>query len=403
MEFGPIWRSSLRNKTGVALIVLQVAFTMALIINGVAIIQERSGLVSRPSGLDEASIFHLMSTAFTPDFNEELTIDEDLRRIRATPGVVDAVPINSVPLSGGGWGMGLSTKPGPQFEATGVALYFVDEHGIEALGLKLIAGENFSPSDITWRLTSDTGWPNKTVISRSMAEALYPDDFMAALGSTAYINETEPMTVIGIVDRLQAPWNGWDGVERTMLVPQRQASRHVTYLVRAEPGRRDPLMPQIESMLADRERGRIVRNLSTMEETRERSYQGHNGVVTLLVFTITVLTAITALGIAGLTSFNVTRRVKQIGTRRALGADRAAILRYFLAENLMFTTAGVVLGAVLAVALNMWIVEAFNQPRMSWYLIPAGMIVLAVVGQLAVLAPARRASGVPPAVATRTI
>jgi putative ABC transport system permease protein len=118
---------------------------------------------------------------------------------------------------------------------------------------------------------------------------------------------------------------------------------------------------------------------------------------------VTLLVIITSLGVAGLTSFNVTRRYKQIGTRRALGATRGQIVRYFLAENLLFTAIGIVLGSLFAIAVNTVLVSAFSVPKFSWLWLPVSMVGLIVVGLLAVLMPARRAAQVPPAVATRTV
>ena len=74
MEFGPIWRAALRNKTGIVLIVLQVAFTMAIVINAIAIAQQEAGEMQRPSGVDEANMFHLNSAGFAADFDARLTI-----------------------------------------------------------------------------------------------------------------------------------------------------------------------------------------------------------------------------------------------------------------------------------------------------------------------------------------
>ena len=111
----------------------------------------------------------------------------------------------------------------------------------------------------------------------------------------------------------------------------------------------------------------------------------------------------TSLGIVGLASFSVSRRTKQIGTRRALGASQGSILRYFMTENLLISSAGVVLGAALTVGLNMLMVEIFDLARAPLYLVPLAMVILLLVGQLAVLGPARKASAVPPAVATRTV
>ena len=125
--------------------------------------------------------------------------------------------------------------------------------------------------------------------------------------------------------------------------------------------------------------------------------------IKMLTFTIVLLVAITALGIVGLASFSVNRRTRQIGTRRALGASKAAILRYFMTENFLISLVGVLIGAGLTVGLNMFMVETFSLTRISWYLVPAAMLILCIVGQIAVFQPARRASAVPPAVATRTV
>ena len=53
--------------------------------------------------------------------------------------------------------------------------------------------------------------------------------------------------------------------------------------------------------------------------------------------------------------------------------------------------------------MNIWMVQAFGLTPIAWYIIPVAMVVLWLVGQAAVYGPARRASMVPPAVATRSI
>jgi putative ABC transport system permease protein len=393
----------MRNKTGAILIALQMAVTMAIMVNAISIIQARSESMSRPSGIDEPNIFYISSIGFAESFNEAVTWEEDLAALRSMPGVVDAISSNSVPLSGGGWSMGLQTEPGAEIDSTGVAVYFIDDHGLNTYDLVLLAGENFAPTDITVRGRSNMDWPDKTIITKGMAEALYPDNWEDALGSTVYINDDEPITVTGIVERMQAAWNGWSGVERTMLVPQRTEFGSTRYIIRTEPGMRDEIMPQVEEMLAQSNKDRIVRNMRTMDDTRKRSYRGDASMIKMLIFTVVLLLLVTSLGIVGLASFSVNRRTKQIGTRRALGATKAAIAQYFMIENLVISIVGVVFGAALTVGLNMFMVDAFELDPMPIYLVPVAMLVLLGVGQLAVFGPARRASSVPPAVATRTI
>jgi len=78
MEFGPIWRSLKRNKAGYILIATQIAVTMAIMINSVAIMQQRAEDMGRPSGMDEANIFTFSSTAFVPETDMQSLIEEDL-------------------------------------------------------------------------------------------------------------------------------------------------------------------------------------------------------------------------------------------------------------------------------------------------------------------------------------
>jgi putative ABC transport system permease protein len=404
MEIGPIWRALMRNKTAYVLIALQIAVTMAIMVNAVAIIQERSRLMARPSGVDESNIFHLESISFALDFDDVAAVTEDLEAIRALPGVVDAIASNSVPLRNGGWSSGVATEPGEDVDGTGVAIYFTDEHGIDTYGLNLIAGENFKPTDIVWYGLTSKHWPPLGIISREAATTLFPGTPVHEIvGKTLYINNDETIRIVGIVERLQAAWKSWDGVERSMLVPAFLEGSGTRYVIRTEPGYRDQLMPQVEQMLSENNDGRIIRDMMTMTETRERSYHEDGAMIKLLVFIVSLLTAITALGIVGLASFSVARRTRQIGTRRALGASRPAILRYFMLENFMVSSVGIIGGGILSVAMNIWMVQTFDLTPIAWHIIPLAMVVLWLVGQGAVYGPARRASLVPPAVATRSV
>ena len=404
MELGPIWRVLMRSKASYVLIALQIAVTMAIMVNAIGIIQERSVDMARPTGVDEANIFYLSSNIFDPEADFESQMAADLDALRTFPGVHNAVMSNTVPLQGGGWSEGVRLEPNPELDSTGVAIYFSDEHGIDTFGVNLIAGRNFEPNEVNWRDPESDLWPPQTIITAAMAEELFPGVALNdVLGQTIYVQQTKPVTIIGITERMQAAWSSWSGVERSMLVPQKRGSAYARYIIRAEPGYRDELMPQIEDMLATSFDNRIVLGMKTIEETRQESYLTDSAMVKMLIFVVAVLTAITGLGIVGLASFSVARRTKQIGTRRALGATRPAIMRYFMLENFIISSIGVFFGAIIAVGINMWMVEAFGIEKVAWYLIPAAMISLWLVGQLAAFGPARRATMVSPAMATRSV
>ena len=405
MDIGPIWRAMLRNKAGFVLIALQVAVTLTIMVNAIGIIQERSGRMDRDSGIDEANTFAFASVLFT-DYEREqrkVLIDEDLDLIRNVPGVINAVASNSFPLRQGGWSMGVALEPGNQGpQSVGTAIYFVDEHGAETFDVEVIDGRNFTPDQVTWSIENDNTWPAYGMITEALGKEMWPDEDGSYVGKVMYINDTDPVNIVGVVDTLQAPWESWTGVERSMLVPQRRPSEFVRYIVRAEPGMRDKLMPEIEAMLAASNKDRIIRDMTTMENVRKLAYVGDAALVKILSFIVVLLTIITALGIVGLSSFNVSRRTRQIGIRRALGATKPAIVRYFMIENTIVSAIGLTIGSALAIGLNIVMVEAFSLEPLAWYVIPAGAIILWIVGQLAVAGPARRASNITPAIATRS-
>ncbi len=405
MDIGPIWRAMLKNKAGFVLIALQIAVTMTIMVNAFAIMQERSNNAGRPSGIDEANTFSFASASFA-EYDSDLMkalIDEDLALIRGLPGVKNAVATNSFPLRQGGWSMALQLVPGNQTaDSIGSAIYFVDEHGVDTFASNIIDGKNFTPNQVTWKVEDDDTWPAYGIITDALGKDLFPDEHGSYVGKTFYVNDNDPVNVIGVVERLQAPWQGWSGVEKSMLVPQRRIPEFQRYVVRAEPGYRDILMPQIEELLSASNKERIIRDMTTMDEVRKLAYLGDTAMIKILSFVVGMLTVITGLGIVGLASFNVSRRTRQIGIRRALGATKPAIVRYFMVENFIVSSVGLVIGGILSIALNIAMVEAFALEPLAWYVIPIAMIILWFVGQAAVAGPARKASNITPAIATRS-
>jgi putative ABC transport system permease protein len=122
----------------------------------------------------------------------------------------------------------------------------------------------------------------------------------------------------------------------------------------------------------------------------------------LLAGVIASMLLVTALGIVGLASFWVAQRTKQIGIRRALGATRRDILRYYQVENFLLATGGIALGMLLAYGGNLLLMKYFELARLPLGYLPIGAGLLWLLGQLAVLGPALRAAAIPPVVATRS-
>jgi putative ABC transport system permease protein len=413
MEIRPIISALMRSKVALILIGLQIALTLAIVCNALFIISQRVEQMGKPTGMNEADTFLITSFGFGSKFDAKNTFVEDVALIRGLPGIADASAINQVPLSTSGWSEAINMAPGQKVATTVASMYFVDDHGINSYGLNLIAGRNFKPEEITYRERSAVDWPSVIIITKAMADKLYPGQ--DAVGKQLYLADPDkgkPQTIIGVIEKLQVPWpetfeylGDHSVVDFSVLIPQMTAyGSRTAYLVRAQPGRRDEMMKTVESKLVDSNHSRIVRNLKSMEKFRAECYAEDRAMMIILGTVIFCLLSITALGIVGMASFWVTQRTKQIGTRRALGATRGSILRYFLTENFLITTGGLLLGAFLTYAFSLWLMSHAQVGRLlPWHYVPIGFVCLWLLGQIAVLGPATRAARVPPAVATRSV
>jgi putative ABC transport system permease protein len=147
----PIRRAIYRKKFGAALIAVQIAITLAILSNAITLIAERLTWSSQSTGLDEANIFFAFAENVDVHPNLGAELATDLAALRAVPGVVDAYATNAFPLQGGGWSMSVGLVPSQRDGRAQTSYYFGDEHALPTLGLKLIAGRNFSASEIVDR------------------------------------------------------------------------------------------------------------------------------------------------------------------------------------------------------------------------------------------------------------
>ncbi|WP_333678000.1 FtsX-like permease family protein [Dyella sp.] len=408
MDIQPILAALRRHKAGTILIALQIALTLAIVCNALFIIHQRLARMDEPSGVDEANVFVIQNM-----WGEQYSTQESLERIQAdlatlrqVPGVQDATPSNQYPFKGGGWDNLITMTPEQRGETTDASYFTGDEHFLGTLGVKLIAGRDFRPDEVQSRGMREKMAPPVAIVSKPLADKLYPHG--DALGKSFYAMTSAPITIVGIVDTLQrsdvgtwsAPYAG-----ESMVVPVRLAMPWgVYYLVRTRPGQLAAAMHAAPKALYAENRMRMIDpkdGVLSFAEVRHRAFERDRGMAVLMGIICAVLLAITAAGIVGLTSFWVGQRRRQIGVRRALGATHRDILSYFMTENLLISLAGVLIGVLLTFGLNLWLVTRFTLAVLPLAYVLGGIVILLLLGQGAVFAPALRASRVPPIEATR--
>jgi putative ABC transport system permease protein len=403
MGVRPILSAMRRNKFGALLIATQMAVTLAFLANALTLVEQRIAWSDRPSGLDEANIFVIHSETVDDAGDLAARQASDVDALRALNGVVDAYATDMYPLEGGGWIETVNLTPDQKTPTAFAAHYMGDDHALHTMGLKLIAGRNFTPDEIVNRTENDVPMPSGFIVTKALAVKLFPQG--NALGQPIFVENEKPIAIIGIVDRLQGPMTaatGFDSTfsENSVFTPDRLIGERNVYMVRVQPGQLNAVMKAAEQKLMQLQGNRILQTRS-MPEVRADAYRGDHGLIVLLTSICFALLIVTAFGIVGLTSYWVAQRRQQIGIRRALGATRQAIVRYFQTENFMIAVAGAAVGIAFAIALNLWMVHSFEMVRMDNSRALVGAFIILLLGQFAVLWPALRAASIPPALATR--
>ena len=413
MEIRALLSAMWRSRTGPILVAAQVAITLAVIVNVAYIVQQRLADANKPTGLDLDNMFWVAIETLDADYNQKATVPVDLTYLNSLPGVVAATTVSNLPQSFGRMGLPFASDPKQLDQPNGGVpgtIYYGTEKFVDAFGLKLVAGRTFSQnavmppsSDMSAAIAA---WAPEMIITQAMANKLFPPDGKA-VGKTVHVGlANKSSVVVGIVDYLQAgpaPARFEQFTTQIVIVPIIPPGPGGAFVVRTRPGERNAVMAKVEKEFADLQPGRYVRRIEAYDVTAGRTRQGLRSSATILATVAFFVLAVTVVGIVGLAAFNVTTRTKQLGTRRAIGARKFHILRYFLVENWLITSGGALLGCVLALVVGIKLSTLYQTPRLPLYYLVAGVVCVWVVGVLAVAIPARRAASISPAIATRNV
>jgi putative ABC transport system permease protein len=387
------------------LIILEIAATCAIVSNTVFLVQERLSRIDTSSGIVEEEVVRVQLTGIgeKPDADAATTVD--LSALRAIPGVQHVATTNMVPFGNSSWN---STASATADDPNGVnsAMYFGSQDLLETMGVQLTAGRDFTPGeyvslqDVQGKRTQVSA----VIITRGLSNRIFPGK--NPIGQPLYALGKDPQTVVGVIDHLARPNEG-AGRENSayaMMFPI-TAPYTVTgnYLLRTSADQVADVLAAIDATLNGIDRRRIILERQAFAEIRREYFAQDRSLALLLAGVSIALLVVTALGIVGLASFWVQQRTRQIGIRRALGATRGDILRYFQLENFILATVGIVLGMVLSYAINLWLIRSYQVARLPGTVLPIGAVLLWLVGQLAVLGPALRATRISPAIATRSV
>ena len=409
MHFLPILSTLRRHRTAAALIVLEIAVTCAIVCNAIFVIGDRLGRMDRPSGIVEDELVRVQVTGIGKTADAYAVTTQDLVALKSIPGVKSAAATNMIPMGGSSWNTDVSTIPDDPNRPINVAFYLGTPDLLETFGVKLTSGRDFTPEEyVRWDdVRGDDAKGAKigsVIITQGIADRLFPGE--TPLGKKLYVTGKEPQTVVGVVEHIARAneFNGTKYSQYAVFMPvYTPYNVGGNYVIRVDPDRKQEVLAAVDAALDKVDPNRILLKQQTYAEIRADYFKQDRAMAYLLIGVTIALLVITALGIVGLASFWVQQRTRQIGIRRALGATRQDIVRYFQTENFILATAGIVLGMALAYGINLWLMSKYQMPRLPATFLPIGAGMLWFLGQVAVLGPALRASAIPPAIATRSV
>jgi len=321
--------------------------------------------------------------------------DEVLAALRAVPGVEAAGAIDYVPL-GGSYscdGIQRTDEPPPQPGRGRCAEVRVILPGaLEAMRIPLLRGRNIQASD-------GPDAPAVAVIDQRMAEEFWPGE--DPIGATFQVH-TRVHEVVGIAADmrhfgpagaqrpmvyLHAPQEGWNGIARGLTVVVRGSGP-------------DAMGPSIRRAVAEVNGSIALGDAQSFDGLlRDTLAAPRFRTLLMVAFGVTAV-LLTVLGIAGVMSYSVTRRTKEIGVRLALGADPGEVLVLVLREGGRLVAVGVALGlvgaALIADRLNGLLFEVTARDPTIYLAVAAALALMALA---ACFLPARRASRVDPVAA----
>jgi predicted permease len=387
-----------------ALVITEVALALIVLTGAGLMIQSMLRLLNVTPGLDPHNLLTLNMSLpqentyygppTHPQFSRELQ-----SQVGSIPGVLAVSAVSHLPIGGGSAGRGFVIEglPDPGNENYPSAGYSVIcPNYFQTMGIELRDGREFTEQD-------SANAPGVIVINEALAKQYWPDKnpIGQRIKIGAFATDAPWLTIVGIAqdvkhDGLAQTSRGW------FFRPYNQAAWPVmTIVVRTASGTAAFINP-VKQALARIEPDRAVSGIRTMDEIMYASLGSRRfPMLLLLAFSFVALT-LAAVGIAGVVSFSVSQRAREIGIRLALGAGRGDVLRLVLNRSMGAALIGVGIGLGGSLALTRFLTGLlFEVKPMDPIVLGAVASILAGVAFIACYLPARRATKVDPMIALR--
>jgi len=394
-------RGAAHSRAGRVLVVLQVALALVLLVGAGLTMRSLAKIMGVNPGYNPDNLLTLEYRLPRNKYPEKSQQWNFHRRVvehaQALPGVRSAAEVEVLPMSGnsGDTEIVLLDRPEPP---PGVELRaqanICDTHFITTMGIPLLRGRAFTNLD-----TMNS--PRVVVINQTMAETYWKGGEPIGKAIRLPDEENVTVTVVGVVgDVKQINLDDVNGAQ--MYEAQAQQPTIFATLVARTEGDPMSLATALRSAVWAVDRDQPVWKIRTEQSLLDLSV-GPRRFLKLLLQVFSALALLLAtIGIYGVISYSTSQRIREIGVRMALGAQRRDVLRLVLGEGMWIAAIGVAAGVAAALALTRFLSSQLFGVSPTDPLTYSGVaLLLAAVALLACYVPARRAMSVDPLVALR--
>ncbi|HKR12262.1 MAG TPA: ABC transporter permease [Pyrinomonadaceae bacterium] len=388
-----------------ALVVVQLAFSLVLLIGAGLVLKSFQKLLSVDPGFKTEGVMTMMlpvsSKKYTSNGQALQFYRKLLDEVRALPGVKGAAVTAHIPLGGtGAWDGFVVEGKEPQGDEIPQAEITVISPGyFQALGMPLLQGRDFQNSDVEESQLV-------AIIDKKLADQYFPGG--DAIGKRIRTGDPEWYTIVGVVPTIKTvglneptdPHFYMASNQAGFVYGQSRELRRYYFVLKTDtPG---SVMPMIRERIRALDPDVPIYNAVTLQETIDKSVESQRLINLLLGSFSVIALLLAAIGTYGVMSLFVNSRAAEFAIRLALGAQPRSLLASVLKQGLVLAALGTVLGLVgswmLMRAIESQLFEVSTTDPIVFTLIPAMLILVTL---LASFLPAIRAARTDPAVVLR--
>ena len=383
------------------LLVVQVALCLVLLVGAGLFIRSLDNVRSIGLGYQPKNVL-VVSPGFDNPRGRDAEIGTAIPLVAArleSVAEVEAVAYTWIaPLDGASFqNVYLQGREAPSLPGDdGTSQAYVSAGFFKTTGLRLVLGRDFTSSD-------QAGSQQVAVISESLARLYWPGE--TALGKCVTLGEpTGPCrVVVGVAAdaRRRARIEPTAGL---IYVPIAQGGkvRPRNLIVRARPGQSATVLRATESVFRPLLRDMVGLQVVTLESYVEPELRPWRLGATLFAALGALALVVAAVGVYSVVAYGVSQRTNEMGVRIALGAQARDVVELVLSEGLRVVGSGIVLGAIVALALGRLVASLlFGVVPSDASVLIAAMTLLVSVGMIACAVPGWRAAKVDPATSLR--